>query len=656
MTRRSAGTRGNGPQALKERLSSGALEERLREEHRRGGVEHEAERLAMEEAELREETAQGEQEGRSRQRRRAQERRRAKLEARRLRLLERDDEGVLEILECERRIDHILEGDQPTEADEMLWFLAKELKLTKALEALSPPKTYYDEKEGKEVKRRQMYPALVMNLVAVMSRFMGLSSGPELRARLLTDPRWMALLGFTHDEVMYGATRRSETLIGKTRAGQGGVFEEAGPMGPARARLEGPRGALSSQSVAEHESTLEAEDLVALFNAVVRALARRKLFPKEVRGSLDSTSEEVVPSFKGAGVVRKKVKVQSRARRPRQVEVTIRGFKLWYLMEVETGLPLAFAFDTIEKPEKEHAKAVIDQARANLKGYSRLVKVVLDRGFLDGDLLWWLKKERRIDWVCPSKEKMEVTGEARRRVAEVLARHGAEGESGVETARRLSRGSRRYDGVRFFERQVADNRQSLVVAQVDELTCTDFYGPGGASSSRLNSKKFRPTALFGTVVLRWPDRNAKDREDEAEHDEGSKGPVVLLSPVAEHGLVRFDHYDERSLIENRLNRDGKQHFGLGKALARNRAAMLSATVFSTVALMLYRGLELHRERALEVFDRRAEALGVLRYRRQRMLLNRGTVIIVIGDRYARIMMHDLMRLVGVEVVCAPSSR
>jgi len=641
---------------LKERLSSAALDERLKAERHRRRVEQQAERLAVEEAELEEQSSEEQSSGMSRQQRRAQERRRGKLQARRLRLLERDDKGVLEILERERRIDYILDGGQPTEADEMLWFLAEELKLLKAFEALAPPETYFDEERGKEIKRRRMYPALVLNLVALMSRYMGLSSGPELQARLLTDPRWMALLGFTHDEVMYGATRRSESLRGKTRNGRGGAFEDAGPMGPARARPEGPRGALSSQTLAAHESTLEAKDLEALFNAVVRAMARRGLYPKKVRASLDSTAEEVAPSFEGAGKVRKKVKVESRARRPRQVEVNVRGFKLWCLMEVETGLPLAFAFDTIEKPDNEHAKALIDQARANLRGYSRLVKVSLDRGFLDGDLLWWLKKERGIDWVCPSKEKMEVTGEARTRVSEVLAAQRRGRESELETAGRLAKSATAYEGVRFFERDVADNRESLVVAQVDELTCTDFYGPGGTSSSRLHSKKFRPTPLFATVVLRWPDRSSKDRDDEREHDAETKGPVVLLSPVAEPGLVRYDHYDERSLIENRLNRDGKQHFGLGEALARNRTALLSATVFSTVALMLYRGLELHRGRVLEAFDQRAERLGVLRYRRQRMLLNRGTVIIVVGDRYARLMLYEVMRLLGVEVMGAPASK
>ena len=439
-----------GTKPLKERLSAEALKQRLYQEHVSRELKQQAERLENEEAAFERQREEAERQVVGGRPRRSDERHRSKLQARRFKLLERDDAGVREILERERRIDSIVDGSQPTEVDELLWFMGEELKLIPALEALAPPEKYVDKKTGREVTRRRMYSALVLNLLGVISRYMGLSNGPEIQASLLTDPRWMVLLGFTQEEVLVGSTRRSETLVGKTRDGQGGCFEDAGPMGPARARLEGPRGALSSQTLSEHECTLEAEGLVTLFNAVVRALARRGLYPKEVRAALNSTGEEVVPSFQGAGRVRKKVKVQSRARRPRQVEVVVRGFKRWYLMEVETGLPLAFAFDTIEKPENEHARAVIDQARANLKGYSRLVGVALDRGFLDGDLLWWLKKERRF-----------------------------EAESPLETARRLSRGGRAHDGVTFFERQVETNRESLVVAQVDGLECTDFYGPGG---------------------------------------------------------------------------------------------------------------------------------------------------------------------------------
>jgi len=588
---------------------------------------------------------QREVEGLSRQQLRDRQLRQAKLEERRLRLLERDDEAIRRALQ-RRELDAVLDGSQAGELDELLWFVVSELKLSEALEKLAPPPRYVEQKTGKEIERRTMYGPLLLNLLGIMSRSLGLASGPEVQAELLTDERWMALMGFSAEQVLEGCSRRGESLKGKTRDGQGGRFEEAGEMGPARAVLEGPRGALSSQAMAGHESLLEPQELVAFFNAVVRAMARRGLFPKEVHASLDSTGEEVVPSFQGAGLVRKKAKVASKARRPRQVEVTVRGFKVWYLMDVATGLPVGFAFDRIEKPEVAHAKAVIDQARANLQGHGRLVSVALDRGFLDGDLLWWLKQERGIEWYCPAKEKMEVTAEARQRVNEVLCAGARAGETAVETAQRLARGNQQGQAVVFYERHVAEGRESLVVAQVEGLEQTDFYGPGGSSSSRVHSKKYRPTALAATVVLRWPDRSRTDQQDAEEHDEPSKGPVVLLSPSAEGGLVRYDRYDERSLIENRLNREGKQHFGLGSSLARNEKALMSATVFATVALMLHRGLELHEAQAVEQSDRRAEPLGVLRYRRQRMLKYRGTIIVIVGDRYGRIPLREFAMMAG----------
>jgi len=240
--------------------------------------------------------------------------------------------------------------------------------------------------------------------------------------------------------------------------------------------------------------------------------------------------------------VRKKVEVRTKARRPRKVEVTIRGFKVWYLMDVETGLPMAMTLDTINTPDTEHVRPLIDQALANLKGHCRLVSVALDRGFLDGDLLWWLKQARGLDWYCPAKEKMSVTAEARQRVFAVLSAQQSANEGPSATARRLARQGEEHDSSRFSEQGHGPGRDTLVVAQVDGLLCTDFYGPGGSSSSRLNSKSYEPTPLHATVVLNWPDRSAQDRQDVEEHDEVSDEPVVLLSPVVEPALVRFDRY------------------------------------------------------------------------------------------------------------------
>jgi len=636
------------------RFSAEAIERRVDEAHARRGVEQQTERLLSEAGEASGEHEDKKHEVGSRQQRRVRERERGKLLERALRLLERDDDAIRQALERRERLDDVLDGSQPGELDELVWFMVRELKLTKALSALAPPETYIDEKTGEEIERRTMYPSQALNLLGIMSRALGLGSGPEVQAKLLTDERWMGLLGFTSQEVLVGSTRRSEELIGMTRDGRGGRFEEAGELGPARARLEGRRGALSSQTMAGHESALEPEKLEAFFNAVVRALAGQGLFPQEVRASLDSTNEEVPPTFGGAGRARRKVKVASKARRPKQLEVTVLGFKVWYLMCVVTGLPVAFAFDRIEKSEQEHAKALIDQGRANLAGHARLVSVALDRGFLDGDLLWWLKQDREIEWYCPSKEKMDVTAEARERVEEALSAAAKKGETALETALRVARGRGKVDlvkrfGVELCERSLGEGRESLVVAGVSELTATDFYGPGGTDSSRLKSKKFVPTALHATVVLRWPDRNPQDQQDAKEHDEESKGPVVLLSPSAKPALVRYDLYDERSLIENRLNREGKQHFALGASLARTEAAMRSATVFATVALMLHRGLELHEDQAAEHLDRRAEALGVLRYRRQMMMKNRGTAIVVVGERYGRLRLQELLTIAGFQI-------
>lgn|GEM_PF-5020630 len=100
-----------------------------------------------------------------------------------------------------------------------------------------------------------------------------------------------------------------------------------------------------------------------------------------------------------------------------------------------------------------------------------------------------------------------------------------------------------------------------------------------------------------------------------------------------------------------MYRDGKQHFALGQSLARNGKAFVSATVFSTVALMLHRGLSAHTEaveqRAADLdcpLCRRAPMLGVLRYRRLMEVCNRNKVILIAEGRYAVVELAFLVKL------------
>ena len=319
-------------------------------------------------------------------------------------------------------------------------------------------------------------------------------------------------------------------------------------------------------------------------------------------------------------------------------------------MDADSGLPLAMVLDTIEKPENERVRELVNQAKANLGRRSRLEGVAVDRGFLDGDLRWWLAQQG-LYWVCPAKNGMLVTAEARQRVAQALCQGAKAGEEPLSTARRLARSGRRAAGAKFFVRADPRGQETLVVAEVNDLTCTDFYGEGGADSSRVHRKSFVPTPLHATVVLSWPQRSAADRADEQEHEAepDEHRPLVLLSPVAESALARFDRYDERSLIENRLHRDGKQYFGLGAALARNRASLWTAAVWSTVALMVHRALDPERQARADAEDPRAESLGLKRYRRQVMLRNRNKVLVIAGGYCAVLWLSELVSLLRGEV-------
>ncbi|MFQ5382263.1 MAG: transposase [Dehalococcoidia bacterium] len=625
----------------KQRRTSEAIAERVAQARRGRGAAVQATRLAEDQRAL----DAVETEGISRQRSRALQRRRSKLAARELRLYERDDEAMRQALHRRERLDAICRADHPADGDELLWFLVEELALLGAFEALRPPRVRLDVETGKEVERRQGYPPAVLNLLGVLSRFVGATSNPEISTTVLVDERWMRLLGFTAQEVREGASQRSESLTGKTREGAGGRFVEAGPEGPKRARLEGPRGALSSQTLSGHESDLEADDVLGLFDQVVAALARRGLFGKEVHASLDSTPEEVPPTFEGAGQVRKSVKAQGKARKPRQMKVMVKGFKVWFLMDTGTGLPLSMAFDTIETPETGPARQLVDRARENLGRHGRLASLSIDRGFMDGDLLWWLAHERQIEWVCPGKSKMRVTEEARRRVDEALLAHTFEDESLADAAVALAGHGESYDGVRFFERDMGPGRASLVVAQVDDLVDTAMYGPGGSGTSGQRPPGKR-VSLHATVVLRWPDRGPREIEDAEQHDLEPDKAVVLLSEVKQSALERFDRYDDRSLIENRVNRDAKQHFGLGVSLARNANAMRTATVMSTVALMLYRALELHRQQTAEHEEQTGERLGILRYRRQMALTYMNTILIVTCGIYGILPLTEFAEIAG----------
>jgi len=652
-------SRRTAAQERAKRMTGAAISARVAAQRRRRALRRDAERvhkqrelLESEQAELaRQQAVEGET---FRQQARRLASWRDGLEGAEIRLLKRDDAIVREVLARKGELQAIYSAETSLAGDELLWFMLEHLGLRDALHALAPDRVCTDD-AGKCRRRRFMVAPLVMNLLSILARHLGLRTGPQVQSELLADEQWMQLCGFTAFEVKVGVTSRSIDRRGMTRD-EAGKFIEADDAGPKHARPDTVRGALSSQTVSQHEQDLPAAKLRDFFNACVRALAAKGAFAKKVRAVLDSTLLEVSPKFAGAGQATRQVKVKTKARRPATRRVKVRGFKLWVLMDAESRLPLAFALDGVEKPENAHVKDLVAQARANLGKTSTMTSIVLDRGFMDGDLLWWLNNEAKLTWVVPAKANMHVHAEAQARIDKVLARHARPDESPLDTACRLSQRLRPLGGVRFITRDDGPGRKKLVLASVPNLEKTDFYGPGGSSSSRVHSKTFVPTPLHGTMVLAWPDRIdtptataadvAPQQVTDAADDDDDDKHLLILSAAKLSGIQRYRLYDERSFIENGIFREGKQHFALGASYARNAAALHAAAVFSLIGLMMHRGLHVHEIQMREHQDRRARELGVLRYRRELAHRNRGKIVIAAANHYTIMPLSEFADIAG----------
>jgi len=87
--------------------------------------------------------------------------------------------------------------------------------------------------------------------------------------------------------------------------------------------------------------------------------------------------------------------LRRRRGRIKKIMVTVFGFKIWVVWDPNSGLPIAMRFATIETSDITLAKEIIEQAITNLGEHAGIVSIAIDRGFMDGKLLWWLNSSRK---------------------------------------------------------------------------------------------------------------------------------------------------------------------------------------------------------------------------------------------------------------------
>jgi hypothetical protein len=291
------------------------------------------------------------------------------------------------------------------------------------------------------------------------------------------------------------------------------------------------RGPVCPNFIASSIAAITAPALERLFNRVIALLAANSFFPKKVNALLDASEIQSTEQCTGCGKVKKEKAPELRRRkaRIRKVFEIVFGFKIWVVWDPNSRLPLAMRFATIEVHDIKFAKEVIQQAITNLGDHAKIASIAIDRGFMDGTLLWWLNSEGIIFYI-PAKSSMEVYEDAL---------------SLVNTGYSETRDQERYVGYGKNKTVVID---SWDVVGIEDLTTAGFYGPLG-SGSHENRKDFVANPINAVVVLQDP---------YIENNPNSKTLVILTNSPASKPLKVYDGYDPRSEIENSLFREAKQ--------------------------------------------------------------------------------------------------
>jgi hypothetical protein len=294
----------------------------------------------------------------------------------------RDDARLARRLYRKQVVDGIYRLDEGALLDDFFYFL-DELGVVDLL----------GEVQGTAVQR-EMVPIVQYVLLYSLKTLFGIESMNALPALLFSDGALMRLVGFNAHQVRHGVCQR-------------GAAQRQGP------RTTGP---ICPDTLADNIVKLNVRDLEALFNGVIRGLAKAGVFAAKLTGIVDATDLETTAQYEECGQATRRRKITDKRGKVHEIEVTVYGCKLIFLIEARTRIPLAVMVVPIQEHETLSLRALVTQARTNLAGYARLCKVVFDRGFLDGVDLWWLDHQGLL-FVVPAKDNMAVTTDARAQAA-----------------------------------------------------------------------------------------------------------------------------------------------------------------------------------------------------------------------------------------------
>ena len=506
---------------------------------------------------------------------------------------ERDDAKVADHLFHRREMDVVYAMDEATLFDSFFNYL-QEIEVFPLLQHLDPQK-----------QRRKNIPFIQLVLVFLMKVVGSIKTIDEISDLLLTDELLMSMCGFNAHQVKNGSCERG-TKLRKTP-------------------IPEIRGSLCVDTIANHIGTITPRRIENFFNRCILQLAKQGVFPKKINAACDATLYETTNKFKGCGSVTRKVKVKARGYRKsgelKEVPVTLYGWKVWAIYEIKTGIPLAIKIDTIEKPDNLHVLAVLEQAKENVKIASIIDSLVIDRGFLDGKVLYKID-EQGIEFVIPLKRNMEAAKDARQLALD------------SESFPPVTREVEVFHG--YGKKKYTEKVLTTLVGVPDLLTC-DWFNPEG-SKANTTKKDYEPIPLNAVVVKTWDNKTPPLEKQ-----------VVFVTNIGvKDPFITFDRYDDRSLMENKLFREVKQNWYFEHPPKKTKEGVYIQTYMTMGMKALTTAFLKWQEEQLQL-----EALGKQStwqmYRRKLKVLNRNKLIVFVGQHFGIFPSHEVFMLANVPV-------
>jgi Transposase DDE domain len=457
-------------------------------------------------------------------------------------------------------------------------------------------------------KRKSKVPFMGVIYIYLMRIIAGLQFFWHIDPVILHSQSLMRLVGFNGREVRDGTCNRgigqkSSAAVPKPEESEQTFAGETDEDSKQPTKIRGP---VCPDYIASRVCAILGKALEKLFNKTITILATHKFFPKKIHVILDASEIESTEKCTGCGKVSKEKapELRLRQKRIRKVVETVFGFKIWVVWDPNSRLPLAIRFATIEVADIQLAQEVIQQALDNLGDHATIVSIAIDRGFMDGKLLWWLNGQG-ITFFIPAKSNMDVYKDAL---------------SLIPNGTVVNRIENRTKGAGKNKVTVTD---SWELVAIEGLTSAGFYGPLG-SGSHQHSNAFRPNPINAVVVVSDPFCIKNPNSDTM---------IILTNGSVEKPFDVYDGYDARSEIENGFFREAKQAWFIERP-PKNTKNGFQAHVFLTILLMALTTAFRAWMEQQEKMERKGHDTGARKFREQVREENGNKLIIFDEDRYA----------------------